>query len=62
LRGWSSLQTRFAIFPGGLLVALLAPRVATLVGRFGVAAIGLRFRRAQPQVVADVVVEEAEAA
>jgi EmrB/QacA subfamily drug resistance transporter len=36
LRGWSPLQTGFAIFPGGLLVALLAPRVATLVGRFGV--------------------------
>jgi len=28
----------------------------------GVAAIGLRFRRAQPEVVVDVVVEEAEAA
>jgi EmrB/QacA subfamily drug resistance transporter len=36
LRGWSPLETGFAIFPGGLLVALLAPRIATLVGRFGV--------------------------
>jgi Na+/melibiose symporter-like transporter len=36
LRGWSPLQTGLAIFPGGLLVAVLAPRVAPLVGRFGV--------------------------
>jgi hypothetical protein len=36
LRGWSPLQTGFAIFPGGLLVALLAPRIAPLVMRFGV--------------------------
>jgi EmrB/QacA subfamily drug resistance transporter len=36
LRGWSPLQTGFAIFPGGLLVALLAPQVASLVYRFGV--------------------------
>jgi fucose permease len=36
LRGWSALQTGLAIFPGGLLVALLAPRVAPLVTRFGV--------------------------
>jgi EmrB/QacA subfamily drug resistance transporter len=36
LRGWSPLQTGFAIFPGGLLVALLAPRIAGLVARFGV--------------------------
>jgi EmrB/QacA subfamily drug resistance transporter len=36
LRGWSPLQTGLAIFPGGLLVALLAPRLAPLVGRFGV--------------------------
>ena len=27
LRGWSPLQTGLAIFPGGLLVALLAPRL-----------------------------------
>ena len=36
LRGWSPLQTGLAIFPGGLLVALLAPRIAVLVFRFGV--------------------------
>ena len=36
LRGWSALQTGLAIFPGGAMVALLAPRVAPLVTRFGV--------------------------
>jgi EmrB/QacA subfamily drug resistance transporter len=36
LRGWSPLETGFAIFPGGLLVALLAPRIAPLIARFGV--------------------------
>jgi EmrB/QacA subfamily drug resistance transporter len=36
LRGWSPLQTGLAIFPGGLLVAILAPRIAPLVMRFGV--------------------------
>jgi EmrB/QacA subfamily drug resistance transporter len=36
LRGWSALETGFAIFPGGLLVALLAPRIAPLIARFGV--------------------------
>jgi hypothetical protein len=36
LRGWSSLETGFAIFPAGLLVALLAPRIAPLVARYGV--------------------------
>jgi predicted MFS family arabinose efflux permease len=37
LRGWSSLETGLAIFPGGLLVAILAPRVTPLlVARFGV--------------------------
>jgi EmrB/QacA subfamily drug resistance transporter len=36
VRGWSALETGLAIFPGGLLVALLAPRVAPLVERFGV--------------------------
>jgi sugar phosphate permease len=36
LRGWSALQTGLAIFPGGFLVALLSPRIASLVGRFGV--------------------------
>jgi MFS family permease len=35
-RGWTPLETGLAIFPGGLLVALLAPRLAPLVGRFGV--------------------------
>jgi hypothetical protein len=36
LRGWSALETGLAIFPGGLLVALLAPRIAPLIARFGV--------------------------
>src|SRR5262245_5596293 len=36
LRGWSPLETGLAIFPAGLLVALLAPRIAPLVMRFGV--------------------------
>ena len=36
LRGWSPLQTGLAIFPGGLLVTLLAPRIAPLVMRFGI--------------------------
>jgi EmrB/QacA subfamily drug resistance transporter len=36
LRGWSALDTGLAIFPGGALVALLAPRIAPLIGRFGV--------------------------
>jgi MFS family permease len=36
LRGWSALRTGLAIFPAGLIVALLAPRVAPLVGRYGV--------------------------
>lgn len=35
LRGWSAIETGLAIFPAGLLVALLAPRVAPLVTRFG---------------------------
>lgn len=35
VRGWSALETGLAIFPGGMLVALLAPRVAPLVERFG---------------------------
>ena len=36
LRGWSPIETGLAIFPGGLLVALLSPRIAPLIGRFGV--------------------------
>jgi EmrB/QacA subfamily drug resistance transporter len=36
LLGWSPLETGLAIFPGGLLVALLSPRIAPLVMRFGV--------------------------
>jgi EmrB/QacA subfamily drug resistance transporter len=36
LRGWSPLETGLAIFPGGFLVAVLAPRVAPLVMRFGI--------------------------
>ena len=36
LRGWSPLQTGLAIFPAGLLVAFLAPRVGPLVMRFGI--------------------------
>jgi EmrB/QacA subfamily drug resistance transporter len=36
LRGWSALETGLAIFPAGLLVAVLSPRVAPLIGRFGV--------------------------
>ena len=37
LRGWSALETGLAIFPAGLLVTLMAPRIAPLVARFGVA-------------------------
>jgi predicted MFS family arabinose efflux permease len=37
LRGWSALETGLAIFPGGLMVALLAPTLTPrLVARFGV--------------------------
>src|SRR3954467_7042498 len=36
LRGWSALETGLAIFPGGLLVALIAPRMQPLIERFGV--------------------------
>jgi MFS family permease len=36
LRGWSPIETGLAIFPAGLLVMILAPRIALLVGRFGV--------------------------
>jgi EmrB/QacA subfamily drug resistance transporter len=36
LRGWSSLETGLAIFPAGLIVAILASRIAPIVARFGV--------------------------
>jgi EmrB/QacA subfamily drug resistance transporter len=36
LKGWSALETGLAIFPGGLMVALIAPRLAPLIARFGV--------------------------
>jgi EmrB/QacA subfamily drug resistance transporter len=36
LRGWSALETGLAIFPAGLIVAVVSPRIATLVMRFGV--------------------------
>jgi hypothetical protein len=36
LRGWSALETGFAVFPAGALVAVLSPRIAPLVGRVGV--------------------------
>jgi hypothetical protein len=36
LRGWSPLQTGLAIFPGGFLVAVLAPRLGPMIARFGV--------------------------
>ena len=35
LRGWSAFETGVAIFPAGLLVALISSRIALLVGRFG---------------------------
>jgi EmrB/QacA subfamily drug resistance transporter len=35
LRGWSALETGLAIFPAGLLVATLAPRMPRLIERFG---------------------------
>jgi MFS family permease len=35
-RDWTALQTGLALFPAGILVATLAPRVAPLVMRFGV--------------------------
>jgi len=34
-RGWSPLETGLAILPGGLLVALIAPRLTPLITRFG---------------------------
>ena len=35
LRGWSPLETGLAILPGGLLVALIAPRLTPLITRVG---------------------------
>lgn len=37
LRGWSSLQAGLAVFPAGIVVILLTPRVPGLVARFGLA-------------------------
>ncbi len=36
LRGWSALDTGLAIFPAGVLVAVISTRIAPLVMRFGV--------------------------
>jgi MFS family permease len=36
LRGWSSLETGLAIFPAGLIVTVLSPRIAPLIGRVSV--------------------------
>jgi MFS family permease len=41
LRGWSPLHTGLAIFPAGVLVATIAPRLAPLIERFGVARLAL---------------------
>jgi MFS family permease len=35
--GWSALETALAFLPGGLLVALGAPRMATVITRYGTA-------------------------
>jgi EmrB/QacA subfamily drug resistance transporter len=35
LRGWSALETGLAIFPAGLIVATISPRISSLVARFG---------------------------
>jgi EmrB/QacA subfamily drug resistance transporter len=35
LRGWSALETGLAIFPAGLIVAAISPRIDRLVVRFG---------------------------
>ena len=35
-RGWSPLETGLAIFPAGLIVALIAPRIGPAVSRLGV--------------------------
>lgn len=36
LRGWSPLETGLALFPAGLVVVLIAPRMGTVVARYGV--------------------------
>src|SRR5215216_3491943 len=36
VRDWSALETGLSIFPAGVLVATLAPRLAPLIERFGV--------------------------
>ena len=36
LREWSALETGLAIFPGGLIVAVISTRIAPLVMRFGI--------------------------
>jgi MFS family permease len=44
LLGWSSVQSGLAIFPSGVVVVALAPRIASLIARFGTArliAVGL---------------------
>jgi MFS family permease len=41
LRGWSPLHTGLAILPAGILVALIAPRLESLIERFGVARLTL---------------------
>jgi EmrB/QacA subfamily drug resistance transporter len=35
LRDWSALETGLALFPGGFMVAVLSPRIAPLIERFG---------------------------
>lgn len=35
LRGWTALETGIAIFPAGLLVAIISPRIHKLIARFG---------------------------
>jgi MFS family permease len=37
VRGWSAFETGMAVLPAGALVAILAPRIAPFVGRYGVA-------------------------
>ncbi len=41
LRGWSAFETGLAVFPAGVMVIALTPRVPSLVGRFGVTAVTL---------------------